>query len=1087
MKAARPVGFFLSLLVVFCTPLFSQTVTGTLQGTVIDPQGSQLPGVTVTIRNVDTGYQRVVVTNDSGFYSAPYLPLGTYDVTASLEGFGTATHRGVEITLNSTAVQDFSVGMQLAETVTVISEQQRTNTVNAEIKSSFGAEEIINRPIAPTSGPNAMLSLAESFAGYRESPNAGQNNVALSTGSSINFGNGTRGATFQINGVNNDDSSENQHRQGVPVAAIKEFQVLTNNFSAEFGRAHSSIVLVQTKSGTNQIKGDVYGSYNDSEWNAKSYFARHLPKPDNYRSQYGFTLGFPVIPDRLFAFANYDRNEFVGNEIRAVDIFLPSEYTAPRLTRGNDTPENRAFIENILSRFPQNVTLNDPRSTRGYAVERAINQPDNDWSVRLDFNPTSTDHVTGRYQASDQIRESEDVVIGEGTTVDSKQSNLGLTWTHIFSSNHVGEFRYGLGYRDMNWNITAGNNTPVVRFLGTTLPSIIGNAGSLPINREQTDHQYVLNFSSLLFNDHSLKAGFDIRRQSLDDHTSNNSRGVWFFRSVCGGKTYPNPYAAFLDGCVSTFVTQYGPMTLENEIDEENLYLEDTWHALPNLTLNLGVRYEAVAEPQEVQNRIDYGFEDKSYVDPRFGFAYIVPFNNGVLNWLTGGPHNAVVRGGYGVFHGRVFQSMYSQQGISLRQNPPNALGLTFSNSTNLADPTGGFVFVPGIPTVRHSIVAVEPGFEMPQTKQWNLTFERNLPWNSSLRLSYTSKDGSNLMRYQRTNLPVSPLYGPVTVPDHPNNAPAAGAPDLRGVTITRFNPDPCAGTGLPGAPVNAACPTPVPLGNNEISARVQRINERRPDPRYLTNFLITDGAESEFQSVQVEWTKRFTTNLHFYTSYTWSEELDSVSEPTFFGSGDTNFTGNNKKFSWGRSRFDVPHRFTFYGSYRLPFFKDRKDFMGQLLGGWHIAPSYKYSSGPTFTPSASNVDIDFDGEFDARPVALDPRFRSGTIDDPATSQADLPRSAFRNPTIFDDFDDLVGRNTFRADDLNRLDLGVYKHFPVWGDDSLALRFEMFNVLDENQFGYPNTDINSTSFGQIASMNANYIPRTLQVSLRYAY
>ena len=180
----------------------------------------------------------------------------------------------------------------MAETVTVVGAAPPINTTNAEIKGSLNAQQIIDKP---TLNPGSFLSLAEIFPGFQDNPTSGQNNPTLSSGSSINFnGTGTRGATFQINGVNNDDSSENQNRQGAALSTIKEFQVISNNYTAEFGRGYGAVVLVQTKSGTNSWRGDVYEFVQDSDdLTALRKFA--LTKPDNQRHQFGGTVGFPIV------------------------------------------------------------------------------------------------------------------------------------------------------------------------------------------------------------------------------------------------------------------------------------------------------------------------------------------------------------------------------------------------------------------------------------------------------------------------------------------------------------------------------------------------------------------------------------------------------------------------------------------------------------------------------------------------------------------------------------------------------------------------------------------------------------------------
>ena len=322
-------GLILFVFMFLCvpSPAGAQTVTGTIQGTVADSTGSVLPGVVIQIKNQDTGAARELATNVQGFYSATFLPVGRYAVTAKLTGFGTIVRDGIDVGLNQTRVVDFQLKPATREeTVTVTGAAPPINTVNAEVKGALDAQQIADKP---TLNPGSFLSLAEIFAGYQENPTSGQNNPTASSGSSINFnGTGTRGATFQINGVNNDDSSENQHRQGVALSTIKEFQILTNTYSAEFGRGFGGVVLVQTKSGTNLWSGDAYEFMQDSDdLTALSNFA--LVKPDNQRHQYGGTVGFPIVKSRLFGFASFDRTR-----LRALRTTRATSCSRPSRRRG---------------------------------------------------------------------------------------------------------------------------------------------------------------------------------------------------------------------------------------------------------------------------------------------------------------------------------------------------------------------------------------------------------------------------------------------------------------------------------------------------------------------------------------------------------------------------------------------------------------------------------------------------------------------------------------------------------------------------------------------------------------------------------
>jgi outer membrane receptor protein involved in Fe transport len=1071
--------------------LAGQTVTGTLQGTVVDTTGAAAPGATILMQNRETGYKRELVTNARGYYQAAFLPIGPYRVTASLAGFGRVVRDRVEVRLNSTSVVDFSLDPRVTEDVTVIAERPPINTTNAEIKQSLTSEQIMDKPTFQNlNNAYGFLSLAETFAGFQENPTSGQNNPTASSGSSINFnGTGTRGATFQIDGVNNDDASENQNRQGVTLAAIKEFQVISNTYSAEFGRGFGAVVLVQTKAGTNAIHGEAFYYRQDSRLNEKAFFA--TTKPNNRRYDFGLVVGFPIKKDKLHGFVTYDRARQDGFGTYVRDIFLTAERMAPRLSRGNDTPANRAFIDSVLARFPASLTPNDPRSNRTYQGTVGFDRPVRDYSGRLDWDPTTKDHVVARYQYSRQVLDNQDVIVGEATRQNNRQVNGGLTWTHVFSSRTVGEFRYGRGVRDTNVDVKAGNDTPIIRFSGTPVtPTTIGSAGNFPIHRDQTDNQIVYNLSRILGNTHGFKLGTDVRFAQLDDLADNFSRGFWTFTTSCRGQSYPTPYAAFLDGCVTTYQKGYGNFFLENRIKEYNVYAEDNWKVTSRLTLNLGVRYEYAGAPTEKKDRVDYVFhDDKDNLEPRVGFAYAPAWKDGLLGRLAGGPGNFSIRGGYGLYHGRLFQSVFSQGGANVRFNPPNALLQTFSNSTNLSDPTNGFAFVPGQPlTVRASITQIDPNLEIPRTHQWNLTFERMVPWNSTIRVSYNGVRGRGLLQYRLDNLPVSPLAGGIVVVNHPFNAPAAGFPDLRGIKIDKIADDfQCAGTGfLPGINPTATCPVPVPIAPNEVSLRVPRTNERRPDPRYTTNLVVSNNANSWYDGLQVEWIKRTSHGLRFEMNYTFSKAIDDGSEATFVGTGDTNILGPDKRFARGLSRFHTPHRFTLNGSWQLPIFRNQDDVVGKVFGGWTLAAVVKIAHGTPFTVIDSGVgDLNFDGFPENRPVVLDPSVLGRTVNDPDRAMEQLPRSAFRRATVRDFGRDIIGRNSLYGDGVRNLDLGFYKSFGLARNQKLQARLEVYNALYRTQFAFPNPDLASMNFGRVLTQQNG--PRTVQLTLRYVF
>ncbi len=1086
----------------------AQTVSGTLRGNVTDANDAVVPNANVVVRNKETGLERTVTTSEDGVYNIPFLPIGEYEVEISRTDFNKVTRSNVRIRLNDTTVVHAQLSPSVVENVTITDLPPAINTSDAQIAGSLTNQQIQDRPVA---NQGNFLTLAETFTGFQENPTSGQNNPTASSGSSINFnGTGTRGATFQINGVNNDDSSENQNRQGASLATIKEFQVITNNFTAEFGRGYGAVVLVQTLSGTNSFRGTAYWYHNNQALNAKSFFA-HGKKPVTRRNQAGGVFGFPILKDKLFGFVSLDEVRNSGANTFTRDLPLPFERNPANwflTTPANDTPANRAFIQSVFDRFPTDLIPNDSRSPRTYVGAQPFSFPANDYSARFDWNVTQKDTVFGRWQYTRQIFQADDIILGERADQNNKQQNFGLNWTHVFSPEFVGEFRYGLGLRNTLVNIAAGNDTPIIRFQNphtVTGGSIIGNAGAFPIQRYQTDHQFVYNLSMIFGGDHFVKVGTDIRHQILDDLADNFSRGFYTFNGACGGVTYRDPttaapangnlgnpsgFHALINGCVTTFQKGYGPFFLENRIGESNFYVEDNWKLTPNLTLNLGFRYEYVQAPSEAGDLIDYGFEDDTdNFEPRIGFAYSPSFEGGFLKRFFGGPGESAIRGGYGIYHGRLFQSVFSQSGATVRFNPPNALfynqtGLptTTFNPFNLPDPTNGFVFVPGPQATRHTITKIDPNLEMPYTQQWNLTFERQLPWLTSLRMSYTGNRGIGLVKLGLDNLPVHDPVNGVFVVDHPNNAAAQ-----RGQIIRPAADLFCAGTTA--TTTTTLCPVAVPIGTLEYSRITPRTNERRPDPRYGSNIIVNNSAWSYYNGLQVEFIKQLSQGLNFSAAYTWSQSLDTNSDATFLGAGDSNQNGNDAAVSRGYSRFHTPHRFTFFGTYQHPFFDKDTGILGYLLGGWRTSLVFRWAHGTPFTVTGTGIDLNLDGFAETRPKLLDPSILGNNISNPETSQQLLPISAFTSPTSTADFNCcILGRNTFFIDGTKNVDLAFSKEFRMpWEGHSLTLRADMFNAFNKFQWGFPNATYTSATLGVLSTPATSYAPRTIQMSLRYMF
>lgn len=1090
----------------------AQTVTGTLSGSVVDSTGALVPNVTVTAKNKETGLVRTVSTNAEGTYLMSFLPLGPYDVTVEGTGFQRVTKTDVLIELNKTTISPFTLSVStVGEQISIAGETPLIETTTGEIKHSLDAKRIEDTPLA---GRN-FISLVEQIPGFQNAPWIGSsNNPTNSTGSYASFsGQGSRSATFQIDGVNNDDSSENQNRQNVNVSTIKEFQVLTNAYSAEFGRAGGAVVLVQTKSGGNQFHGDLYDFVQNDVFNANGFFRNKAgrsattgqelqPRQTVRRHQYGWTVGGPLwLPEKAFGPAAYDgrdkvfffiSGERVNNKTSgSVSRFMWLPTDVPRACNPNELAldpralcvdptthpnlqRDLAYMRSVMDlwKTPElsGVAPNDPqfcadmirsgRQNRCVTLNVINVFPDSDYTGRLDVRASSRDNINLRYQYSRQIRESGRIIFGDNFgTNNNRQYNIGSTWTHVFSNRQVGEFRYGFGNRSTLQDVADDNAIPTIRF-GNTLCAVascnflIGTSTNVPINRRQQDHQLVYNHT-VTIPKHTLKMGVDQRFQLLDDVTGDRARGFWTYSSLDTAasilaRTGFTGWENFLRGFVTNYQKGFGNPKAENRFGETNLYFEDKYQMERNLTINLGARYEYVRAPKEAEDRFEYGYgDDKNNIEPRIGFAWSPSADEGFLRALTGGPGAFVIRGGYGIYHSRLFQSVFSQNQLSIRTQPPNGYAQVFDGlcRNEISDPSCGFVFTPGVASYSQPFTAVSDGgraivrdiggrlnstllipdanLQVPYTQQWNLTMERQLGTKFALQVGYNGNRGIGLPFYDSGNDAIFPFVSPNLLVD-------VGGGNFKNVVFDRSCTDskdpicqgPTPATSGPSRDflaLNSTVTAPVPatlankgiviengVPHGYISSTQPRTNERRPDPTLVRFVNLQNFGWSYYHAGIVKATQRLSNGLSFTATYTFSKTIDTGSEATFTGvdtNAPTSKQGGAAQSLRGLSGFHAAHRFVASYSYLLPWFRTQPGILGHILGGWQITGITTLQSGNPFTVTLG-YDVNADGLGSDRPRLADLSVLGRSVDNgrqlsstgnPADtiSQTQLPGTAF--------------------------------------------------------------------------------------------
>jgi hypothetical protein len=1073
----------LAVFVLFAATLSSQTVTGSLEGRITDPSGAVVPAVEISVVAQETGLTRRTLTNELGYFQLTFLPIGVYTVSARAKGFA-ESKRDALVQLNSTKAVDFLLKPATVSTeIVVTDEAPLLESAKGEVKSSLDEKTIEDRPLPSRN----FLSLVEQMPGFQSSGGySGVNNPTLSSGSYVVFnGTGSRSATFQIDGVNNDDSSEGINRQNVNISSIKEFAVLTNAYSAEFGRG-GSVVLVQTKSGTNRMHGDAYEFLQNEKLNSNSFFNNALGRNADgtlvarrapyRRNQFGYTFGAPIIKNKLFLFHSFEQTKLRQYATVRRFVFLPSEKIQVGTCRLCVNPEQHPnldadvkFLQSILDRYPKVEPNAASVCDHCYVQTVGHRFPDEDYSGRLDWLATQRDTATVRYQYSRQKRRPGELVRGEAAVQNNKQDNIGLTQTHIFTPLTSGEFRFAVGRRWTLVDISDGNSTPVVRISNPSPYGgpTIGNAGAFPINRRQRDFQFNYNVSHVRGR-HTLKAGADVRRQHLDDLADNFSRGWWTFAAtgLLGSPDRYEGWENFLRGYAS-FQKGYGNVSTENRLGEVNLYALDDFRVSQRLTLNLGFRYERVLSPDEVQGRIRYGYNDFSGLQPRFGFAWI-PTKDGRM----------AVRGGFGIYHSRIFQSVFSQGGASLRSQPPYGVYRSYNASFETASPDGGYVYDGNFNPGRIDIGRVAPDLGMPAIHQYNLTVDRQFGKDMLLSVGYNRTRGIGLMQNDIENRAKFPGTDPVT-----------------GIVYDKVDS-------------NLGNTAPAP---GFISIAQPRTNQRRPDARYGSVYYIHNGSWSYYNALRVEFKKRYSKGFHWSVAYALSKSIDTGSDVT---AGSPLTERGGARSLRGLSDFDQRNRVNVNYGYQLPWFNSGRGLTRQVLGGWTISGNNTFASGNPFSVTAG-YDVNADGVANDRAILLDQSLFGRSVDDgrqdPATgtiiSMLQLPLAGFFPnrlvPTAQRAFDpggtgkDTLGRNTFFGSGIKNWDMAVTKSFGITESHRLTFRAEMYNVTNTVRFAFPSASIQSATFGRISSAynpqnfvgasRADDTSRVMQMALRYVF
>ena len=734
-KNLRSTLLLFALAILMPLAAFGQSSTGAISGSVTDANGGALPGVTVTATNTATHATRSVVSNGVGRYEVPLLPPGVYKVVAELSGFQPVSSL-MNINVGTDATFDVKLKPGVAETVTVTAAAPIIETSKSEISSVVNEKAIQN---LPTNGRN-FIDFVLTTPGVVRDPRGGD----------ISFA-GQRGTlnSMVVDGANNDNTFFGQTvgRTGSGRApyqfsqdAVKEFQVNANAYSAEYGRAGGAVINVVTKSGTNDFHGSVFDYYRDKQLNTNDYInvINGRAKSPYHFDQYGLTAGGPIVRDKHFFFANWDRQR-------------------------NSTPNDVVLGSGRITNFPSDAASQSALATIkgvGNSYTRQLNQ--DVYLLKTDHELFTNHHVSLRYnrQRFTGVNfENGGIDNAVGHTGNSKVAtdSLSSVYDSTFGSSMFNEVRAQyLKDREPGEANSADPETQVFLSPGGTRVLIFGRNSFSP--RETTIKRYqVADTLSYIVQNHTLKGGFDYNHDNILNYFPGNFFGSYRFNSL----------ADFANGNAVSFLQAFpgpgtsGPITHPN-LKETGLFLQDEWRVIPTLTLNLGLRYDrqgiqqpSVRNPDAQLIAAGYTTDkipiDGNNIGPRLGFA-----------WTPTGSGRTVVRGGYGIFYGRTPSIMI---GTAHSNNGINVQTITFTGNLIPKYPAIYASLPSGVALPKPTIFVFDQHFQNPKVQQGNLGVEQQLGSDYAVALTYQYVKGDDLPRSRDVN-----VSGPTTI-----NATIAG------------------------------------------------------------------------------------------------------------------------------------------------------------------------------------------------------------------------------------------------------------------------------------------------------------------------
>ena len=997
--------------------------TATISGTVTDQGGGVVPNADIVVTNLDTQQTRTTKTDGSGLYYVPALSPGSYKVTATAPGFETVLQPNITLTVGLQQTINFTLKpSQLAEKVEVTGEVERVQTANATMSELVDSSKVRALPLNGRSFDQLI---------YMQ-PGV---NVATSAGNSPNQGRGVKFSTggarltsniFMLDGTDMNDAQNftpgGAGGQLLGVESILEFQVITHNASAQYGRSMGAVINAVSKSGTNLLHGDAYEFLRNSALDSKNFFDDlKSPIPAFERNQFGGALGGPIRKNSLFYFGNYEglrerlgvtKNALTPNALAragAISAVVPYLNLYPLPNDG--LPDTAPRVGNY--RFSQKQPT---RSDYGTA--------------KVDWNLSQKYSFYGRYTIDDSAKlrqDAPDHVLGLFAEDETHRNQYAtLNATQVISNSILNTARFGFNRSVTLVNLFNQANVPAdLSFIPGQPFGRVQISGIATLGATINDPRFfrMNNFQpaddlSIVRGRHTLKMGVGLERFQWNTANFNRIGGDYAFDSL----------ASFLQGKVKSVTVPFPGSEPNRGIRALmfGTYLQDDFRMSSRLTFNIGLRYELTTVPTEVNNKSSFIHDpgDVTLINgppfrgnhlnfaPRFGFA-----------WDPKGNGNTSLRGGFGMYYDQILLNQFLNM---FDRNPPYWLTTTLPAGAPFPHPLSA--------ALSSSFTLQDPvfnDFKTPYLYQYNLTIQRALPAKMVGSIAYVGSTGRHVIERYDANTPL-----PIV---------------LDGKT-------PCNGTILPAGTL---C--------------IQNGSKRR-NPAYTELQTRRTSGFSYYNSMQVSVVRRTANGLQAQASYTFARSIDMsgglFSEEASNAAVAAQIPDNlfNEK---GLSNFDIRHTVVLNLLYEMPFGANLHGVAKQLLHGWGVGSIATFAGGVPFTVENSgnrSLDLGSGASFSDRPNLVSGASTNpthgvsrgcsyGGVSVASGTPVGTPNLYF-DPCAFapqplGTFGNL-GRNTLIGPGIAEVDFSVMKNFPFRERMNLQFRAEAFNLANHPNFQAPN-------------------------------